>query len=79
MGKPIIASRVPQVEDIVTPDVGILVSPTDTAGFAAACVQLIGADEHMRTGLGNAARQRAVAHYTWDAHVHKIISCMEQA
>lgn len=58
-GKPIIASAVGGIPDMVTPDCGILVAPGDTASLASAIVRLAH-DADLRHAMGAAARKRYV-------------------
>jgi glycosyltransferase involved in cell wall biosynthesis len=56
-GLPIIASLNGGIPDLVTPDVGILVPPGDTAALADALARLAG-DPDLRHRMGRAARDR---------------------
>jgi glycosyltransferase involved in cell wall biosynthesis len=55
--KPIIATAVGGVPDLVTDDVGVLVPPDDIAAMARAMIQLA-SDSDLRQRLGSAARQK---------------------
>ncbi len=64
VGKPIVASRVGGVPEIVTDaENGLLVSPDDPDALAAAISKLLN-DEVMQLALGNAGRRRAES-FTW--------------
>ena len=56
-GKPIIATSVGGIPDVVTPDVGILVAPNDVKALAAAMAKLA-TDTDLRHRMGVAARQK---------------------
>lgn len=74
MGKPIVASRLGQVAEIVTVDVGFLLEPTDVLGFLSVCIQLIDMDVIDKKRLGDNARNMAVTRYTWNSHVRLIMN-----
>jgi glycosyltransferase involved in cell wall biosynthesis len=57
-GRPVVATAVGSVPDVVTPDVGVLVAPEDPAELAAALGRLAG-DPVLRRQLGAAALQQA--------------------
>lgn len=73
LAKPVIASRIGQVADIVSSAGGILVDPHDTDGFVHAACTLMH-DVSLRKQLGDDARNQACAHHTWLAHVETIIN-----
>ncbi len=56
-GKPIIATNVGGIPDVVTPDVGILVAPNDVQALGAAMARLA-TDTDLRHRMGLAARRR---------------------
>lgn len=63
-GLPIVASNIPGVSDIITsPEIGILVSPKDVEGLAAALKQLLD-DDCLRNKLGTAARERVMSGFS---------------
>ena len=72
MGKPIIASRVDQLQDIIDPSFGILVDHDDVQGFVCAAQRLIASDIDKRKNMGGAARERAVSNFSWQQHVKNI-------
>jgi len=73
MGKPIIASRLGQIADVLDDGrTAVMVEPGDAAQLADAIVRVCGdrADSaKLRAALGAAARQDALERFTWDAHV----------
>lgn len=86
MSKPIIASDLEQVAEIISPavkdlskqiiitdQVGILVDPLDVQGFIDACLLCVNMPESDRKKMGDNARKKAVDQYTWRSHVKKII------
>lgn len=63
-GLPVVASRVGGIPEIVRDGTdGLLVPPGDPAALAAALKTLV-ADAGLRERMGNAARERAVEHYS---------------
>lgn len=73
MGKPIIASRLDQIGEVLTDNVtALLVSPGDTDELAAAMRALLD-DPQRRARLGAAARREAVANHTWLEHTRRIL------
>jgi glycosyltransferase involved in cell wall biosynthesis len=78
-GKPVVASRVAGIPDVVTDAVdGILVPPGDPAALAEALGRL-GSDEGLRDRLGAAARRTAVSRLGWDVAAARIEECYVQA
>jgi phosphatidylinositol alpha-mannosyltransferase len=62
---PVVASDIGGYRDVMTPDVGVLVPPGDSAALADALVELL-EDEARRSALGLEARALARARYSWD-------------
>ena len=75
--KPIIATAVGGVPDLVTPDVGILVPPDDNQGLAAAMARMA-ADVDLRRRMGAAARRRYEQLFTPEAVVPVLLDFYEQ-
>lgn len=73
MAKPIIASEIAQVADILS-GIGILVAPDNIQGFIDAAVELITKPTHERHMLGARARDYVIAHGTWHEQVKAIIA-----
>lgn len=65
MGKPVVATKVGGVIDIVTEDVGYLVPPEDEQAMSTALANLL-ADEKMAERMGQAGRKRVLKHFTSD-------------
>lgn len=89
LAKPIIASDLGTIADIVCPAVctasddskvidnqlGILVAPDDIAGFInAACALVDFYSLEQCERMGNNARNRVLENFTWSAHVAKIMT-----
>jgi phosphatidylinositol alpha-mannosyltransferase len=62
---PVVASDISGYRDVMTPQVGVLVRPDEPQVLAVAVSALLG-DEARRVELGRAARELAVARYSWD-------------
>ena len=91
LGKPIIASDLGQVAEIVSPafifngmrrdfsptnELGFCVSPRDAEAFFQALVAIAEMSPEARSKMGYAARKKAMTYYTWKTHVEKIVkSC----
>ena len=66
-GLPVVAPAIDRMPALIGHDVeGWLYSPSDPGGLAQALTHLT--DAAVRTRLGAAARARAVAQFSWDAH-----------
>lgn len=78
-GRPVIASRVAGIPDVVTDGQdGLLVAPKDVAGLAAALLRLRD-DAALRARLGSAARRTATGTLSWEAAVSGFEACYRQA
>jgi glycosyltransferase involved in cell wall biosynthesis len=64
MGLPTVAHRVGQAAEFVG-DAGVLVDPGDVPAMAEAVIRLL-RDEGLRTTLGERARERVWAEFSWD-------------
>ncbi|MGB8467406.1 MAG: glycosyltransferase family 4 protein [Candidatus Babeliales bacterium] len=89
MGKPIIASKLEQLAQLISPAlelddslklhgnyntaVGIVVEPAATEQFYASLCALQKMNESTRVAMGQRARALAVNHYSWDCHVRRIV------
>jgi glycosyltransferase involved in cell wall biosynthesis len=77
--RPIVASRVASVPEIVADGVtGVLVPPEDVTGFADAFVSLAG-DADRRRALGEAGRARALELFTLEHMVERTLQVYEDA
>jgi glycosyltransferase involved in cell wall biosynthesis len=90
MAKPIIASDLEQLADIIQPAIrltnlkqnyeqklGLLISPTDHEEFIQAAYTLVNSDQETLHKIGNNARQKAVNEFSWIKHVEKIEKFIE--
>ncbi len=89
MGKPVIASDLEQIAEIISPamyikdlhdksliitdQVGFLINPLDIQGFVDACLLCIHMSDEDRKKIGVNARKKALDQYTWRQHVKKIV------
>ncbi len=77
MGKPIIASRLEQIGEVIRDgENGLQMTPGDVSQLAVQILNLA-RDRELRTRLGAAARQEAVQRYTWKANVDRILKSFE--
>ena len=77
MGRPIIASDLDQIGDVLEHNrTAWLVPPADVGALAAAIARLA-ADDDARRRLGAAARAQAVARHTWREHTRRIVDRLE--
>lgn len=65
-GRPIVATSVGALPEVVTPEVGLVVPPRDVKAFAAALGKLAG-DSALRSALGAAAQDRQKCRFSADA------------
>lgn len=78
MGKAIIASNMDQMAEVLQDNETALLSvPGDADSVASAIARLVD-DEKLRKRLGENARVEAVAKYTWEKHVQKIVEALQQ-
>lgn len=76
MEKPIAASRLGQIGDVIEDGVsGVLLPPGDAEALVAAIVRLA-SDAGLRERLGRGARAAVVADYTWRRNAERIISAL---
>jgi glycosyltransferase involved in cell wall biosynthesis len=61
---PVIASDIPGYREVLDPSASVSVRPGDRAELVDAVCELV-ADEERRAALGAAAREIAVAKYSW--------------
>jgi glycosyltransferase involved in cell wall biosynthesis len=81
MGKPIIASRLGQIADVLDDgDTAVMVEPGDAAQLADAILRVSGDHAELSSAgsgfgarLGAAARRVALERFTWDAHVDALL------
>lgn len=76
MGKPIIASRLEQIGDIIVSGInGLWMTPGDKEGLAEK-ILLLAEDPKLRKKLGDEARNESERKYTWKANVERILRTM---
>jgi glycosyltransferase involved in cell wall biosynthesis len=76
-GRPIVASRLGQMGEVLTDgESALLVPPDDADALAEAIVRLID-DGCLRARLGQAARAAAEAHHTWRQNAERVLTCLE--
>lgn len=73
---PVVASDIPGYAQVMTPEVGQLVPPGDSAALAEALTSLL-QDEPRRTRLGVAARTRALERYAWSQLSRRLLRIYE--
>ncbi|MEN3000059.1 MAG: glycosyltransferase family 4 protein [Acidilobaceae archaeon] len=77
-GKPVIATRVGGLEEIVEDrETGLLVPPGDPGSLARA-LDLLLSDKELRSKLGHNARRAAEERYSWKAVGEKIVGVYEE-
>lgn len=76
--KPVIASRVGGIVDVVRDgETGLLIPPGDPQRLAQAMVQIL-ADEHLATRLGQKGYQYVQRHFNWDHIIDELIKVYEK-
>ena len=73
---PVVASEIPGYQGVMTPDVGELVPPGDPRALTDAAAALLD-DEPRRQEMGAAARDLAVARYSWDDIAERLATIYE--
>jgi glycosyltransferase involved in cell wall biosynthesis len=78
-GKPVVASAVGGLKDLVVDgETGLLVPPRDIAALRSALEQLL-ADGDLRRRLGAAGRERIREHFSWERFARETIRVYEDA
>jgi glycosyltransferase involved in cell wall biosynthesis len=76
LGKPIVASDLEQIGDVIEHErTGLLTPPGDADAAAQAVLRLLD-DEPLRRRLGDAALEEARTTYSWDAHAKRILDAV---
>jgi glycosyltransferase involved in cell wall biosynthesis len=78
LGKPVVASAIPGVQEAVEPDAALVVPPADAEALAAALRRLIDEPE-LRERLGARARQVVAARFTLAQMHDRIVIFLENA
>jgi glycosyltransferase involved in cell wall biosynthesis len=77
-GRPIVASAVGQIAEVLEHDrTALLVPPDDVPALVAAIVRLVD-DAALRERLGTAARAQAVAQHTWRQNADRLLASLDQ-
>jgi glycosyltransferase involved in cell wall biosynthesis len=77
-GKPIVASRLGQIGEVLEDRVtALLTEPGDAAELVAA-VSTLAADPTLRRKLGDAARETAVEHHSWRHNARRLIDAYRE-
>jgi glycosyltransferase involved in cell wall biosynthesis len=77
VGRPIVASRVGQIADVLQDEgSALLVEPDDAPALAAAIVRLVD-DASLRARLGSAARAAAEERHTWRQNAARVLECVD--
>lgn len=74
-GKPIVASDLDQIGDVLRNGLGVLVRPGDAVDLARG-VRELADDPDLRERLGARARDRALKRYTWRQHAQTILDAL---
>jgi glycosyltransferase involved in cell wall biosynthesis len=77
-GTPVIGAAVGAIPDLLNEHSGVLVPPGDAQALASAIIGLL-QDTKRVTRMGLAARERAVACFSWDRVAQSVLSVCEQA
>jgi glycosyltransferase involved in cell wall biosynthesis len=76
-GRPIVASRLGQIAEVLEDDVSaLLVPPDEPAALADAIVRLVD-DACLRTRLGRGARQAAEQRHTWRQNAARVLDALD--
>jgi glycosyltransferase involved in cell wall biosynthesis len=76
MAKPIVASRLGQIGDVIEDGVsGLLVPPGDVDALVAALARL-SADADLRDRLGRGAREAVLRSYTWRRNAERVVESL---
>jgi glycosyltransferase involved in cell wall biosynthesis len=74
--RPIVASRLGQIADIITDgENGLLVEPGDAVALARA-IERLAVDESLRARLGAGARRTVIERYTWKHNASRVFDAM---
>jgi glycosyltransferase involved in cell wall biosynthesis len=77
-GRPIVASAVGQIGDVLRDDESaLLVPPDDAQALCSAIVRLID-DPCLRDRLARAARTLAEERHTWRQNAERVLDCLEE-
>jgi glycosyltransferase involved in cell wall biosynthesis len=78
-GRPIVASAVGQIADVLVDEQSaLLVPPDDPEALCRAIVRLVD-DACLRVRLGLAARETAEERHTWRQNAERVLECLRQS
>jgi len=77
-GRPIVASDLPSVREVLEDGVHALLVPADDPHALAAAIRKLDSDEDLRKRLARAAGDK-VRQYSWDERARKILRLLEEA
>jgi glycosyltransferase involved in cell wall biosynthesis len=78
-GRAIVASRLGQIGDVLEDErTALLVEPGSVDALVAAVERLAG-DPDLRASLGRAAREAAIADFTWRRNAERVVSAIENS
>jgi glycosyltransferase involved in cell wall biosynthesis len=79
VGRPIVASAVGQIADVlVDEESALLVPPDDPPALCGAIVRLVD-NACLRVRLGSAARRAAEQRHTWSHNAERVLECLQQS
>jgi glycosyltransferase involved in cell wall biosynthesis len=76
--KPVVSSRIPNIDFIEQENAGLLVEPENPQELADAIITLI-KDKKLRETMGKNARKYVVENHSWEAIARKVADVCEQA
>jgi glycosyltransferase involved in cell wall biosynthesis len=76
-GRAIVASDLPGWSDVIQHEQTALLFPAGDQTALAACLRRLQSDPALRQRLGTAARERVLAHYTWQSRAERIRAHIE--
>lgn len=77
-GKPVVSSRIPNLEFIEKQNVGTLVEPENSEDLAEAIIKLL-KDEKIREDMGKNGREYVVKNHSWESVARKVATVCEEA
>jgi glycosyltransferase involved in cell wall biosynthesis len=78
MGKPIVASKVGQLEDLLQNGINALLVPPDDPEKLADAILRLASDANLRDSLSKKARSDLVGKYTWTDNAKRVIECLRK-
>jgi glycosyltransferase involved in cell wall biosynthesis len=75
-GKPVVSSRIPNLEFIEEQNAGLLVEPENPEELAKAVIKLM-KDESLREEMGKKGRDFVVRYYSWEANARRVAEVCE--